>query len=298
MGTGWFATEKGGALVVLACGPLPDWKDRRIVANFALRRCNSQALREALSGYRALGGPRPETRYRMPYCRMHVPDRLFGGLSTIQCAVTECVRLAGRAFTFVPATANPMAQAADMPSQDAPSQLLGEIMKRTFDVADATSGGAFSNQAGEVEKLRDARAAPGVQTQVEGGTPLSAQAGNGSASAQLTSAPVLQAASSASSAVGSMGNGTDADLVKLSERAERGDAQAQARLGRMCRLGDGVARDWKQAFEWLGKAARQGDADAQCQLGLMYRKGEGMEKDLKQAFEWFIKAAQQGDLRA
>ena len=45
----------------------------------------------------------------------------------------------------------------------------------------------------------------------------------------------------------------------------------------------------------LKAAAEQGDASAQLNLGVMYANGEGIPKDYVQAYAWFNIAAAQGD---
>ena len=44
--------------------------------------------------------------------------------------------------------------------------------------------------------------------------------------------------------------------------AEAGDAESQYMLGRLYALGDGVPRDFVQAWRWFDRAARQGHAPA------------------------------------
>src|SRR5271166_2226498 len=58
--------------------------------------------------------------------------------------------------------------------------------------------------------------------------------------------------------------------------AEQGNAQAQADLGAIYALGQGVPEDYLQAAAWYRKAADQGNADAQANLGLMYALGWGV----------------------
>ena len=58
--------------------------------------------------------------------------------------------------------------------------------------------------------------------------------------------------------------------------------------------GTGVPRDYKEAFSWYDKAARKGEADAQANLGRMYLQGLGTRKDLIIAYAWFHLAAEQG----
>jgi len=86
-----------------------------------------------------------------------------------------------------------------------------------------------------------------------------------------------------------------AAVRELRPLAERGDAEAQYRLGRMYEFGKGVALDMVQALVWLRKSAAQGNASAQLELGVMYAMGEGVKQDDKLAVEWFQKAAAQGN---
>lgn len=76
--------------------------------------------------------------------------------------------------------------------------------------------------------------------------------------------------------------------------AEKGDADAQFRLGAMYAYGQEVAKDYKQAVRWYTKAAEQGDPRAQIPLGAMYYQGQGVRQDHKQAIKWYTRAAEQG----
>lgn len=87
-------------------------------------------------------------------------------------------------------------------------------------------------------------------------------------------------------------------LVWLRKSAAQGDSEAQLELGVMYATGDGVKQDDKMAVELFRKAATQGEATAQYNLGLMYAKGDGVQKDYAQAVAWFRKAAEQGEVRA
>ena len=65
--------------------------------------------------------------------------------------------------------------------------------------------------------------------------------------------------------------------------------------------GEGVARDWAKAAEWMGRleqVARQGDAWAQFRLGVAYGRGEGVARDHAKGIEWLRKAARQGHAMA
>jgi TPR repeat protein len=80
--------------------------------------------------------------------------------------------------------------------------------------------------------------------------------------------------------------------------AERGNAEAQYRVGRMYEFGQGVAQDKAQGIAWIRKAAAQNHIDAQQELGVIYAIGDGVKQDDVQAVEWFRKAALQGDAMA
>ena len=88
-----------------------------------------------------------------------------------------------------------------------------------------------------------------------------------------------------------------ADIARLREAAERGDAVAQFRLG-IYHQGDGGAQDHRQAVRWYRKAAEQEHAGAQNNLGVMYSNGKGVPKDDQQAVRWYRKAAEQGSAPA
>jgi TPR repeat protein len=77
-------------------------------------------------------------------------------------------------------------------------------------------------------------------------------------------------------------------------RAERGDAEAQYRMGMMTRFGWGVEKDAAAAARWLQQAAENGHAQAQAELGTMYRLGRGVGEDAQQAARWLRAAALQG----
>ncbi|MFO1323979.1 MAG: tetratricopeptide repeat protein [Burkholderiales bacterium] len=82
---------------------------------------------------------------------------------------------------------------------------------------------------------------------------------------------------------------------ELRPLAERGDAEAQYRIGRMYEFGAGFPADKAQGIAWYRKAAAQGHAAAQQELGALYASGDGVPKDDAQALAWFRKAADQGN---
>ncbi len=84
----------------------------------------------------------------------------------------------------------------------------------------------------------------------------------------------------------------------LAELAERGDTEAQYKLGMMYFEGDGVWLDYEKAVFWLKTAGEAGQVEAQLQLCSMYYSGEGVPQDEEQASTWLEKAAEQGSAEA
>jgi hypothetical protein len=80
--------------------------------------------------------------------------------------------------------------------------------------------------------------------------------------------------------------------------AERGDPEAQYRIGRMYEFGNGYPQDKAQGIAWIRKAAAQGHVDAEQELGVVYATGDGVKQDDVQAVTWFRKAAEHGDATA
>jgi Sel1 repeat len=80
--------------------------------------------------------------------------------------------------------------------------------------------------------------------------------------------------------------------------AERGDPEAQYRIGRMYEFGNGYPQDKAQGIAWIRKAAAQGHVDAEQELGVVYATGDGVKQDNAQAVAWFRKAAEHGDATA
>jgi TPR repeat protein len=76
--------------------------------------------------------------------------------------------------------------------------------------------------------------------------------------------------------------------------AEKGDAQAQALLGRAYYEGVGLPRNYNWALHWLEKAVAQGNAEAMFFLGLMHEHGRGVPQSLTRALDLFDRAAALG----
>ena len=87
-------------------------------------------------------------------------------------------------------------------------------------------------------------------------------------------------------------NAYSSDLV---QKAKAGDIYAQFNLGCCYYIGEGVAKDSKEAVKWLTKAAEKGHRDAQKLVGWCYFTGDAGTKDFNEAKKWLTKAAEQGD---
>jgi TPR repeat protein/Zn-dependent protease with chaperone function len=80
----------------------------------------------------------------------------------------------------------------------------------------------------------------------------------------------------------------------LEAAAERGDGDAENRLGIMYLFGRLVPQDTAKAVFWIGKAAAAGHAEAENTLGIMYLRGRGVSQDSVVAAQWFRRSAEQG----
>lgn len=90
------------------------------------------------------------------------------------------------------------------------------------------------------------------------------------------------------------GGDYDAALREFEPLAERGDAEAQAKLGHMYEKGHGLPRDYDEAMKWYRLAGEQGHAEAQYGVGMLFRNGLYGRQDFIQAHIWFTLAAAQG----
>ena len=83
----------------------------------------------------------------------------------------------------------------------------------------------------------------------------------------------------------------------LTKAAEAGNAVAQLRLALMYDQGDGVAKDWRQAYNWYARAAAQGEPESLNQVGLFYELAEGVGENWDLAAELWKASAEQGWLK-
>jgi len=79
-------------------------------------------------------------------------------------------------------------------------------------------------------------------------------------------------------------------LKELKPFAQKGNAEAQFKLGAMYGNGLGVERDVAEAVNWYRKAAEQGNAEGQFYLGLSLAYGQGVTKNEAEAVKWCRKA--------
>ena len=80
----------------------------------------------------------------------------------------------------------------------------------------------------------------------------------------------------------------------ITKAAEQGNAPAEAVVGDLNYLGEGVPKDFSQAAYWYRKAADAGIIHGQFSLGEMFSNGYGVPQDKAQAAVWYRKAAEQG----
>lgn len=93
--------------------------------------------------------------------------------------------------------------------------------------------------------------------------------------------------------------GSYADAISvLQPLAERNNAKAQVRLGRLYLEGHGVERSDAEALRLFRRAAEQGDGEARLKLGDMYAAGRGVPQNNFQAYVWYGAAARAGNVTA
>jgi uncharacterized protein len=85
------------------------------------------------------------------------------------------------------------------------------------------------------------------------------------------------------------------DIVSIRQLAEKGDAEAQSKMGVFYATGVGMKRDKQQALSWYRKSAEQGYPVGQWNLAFMYVRGEGaVAANFPVARELFRQAAEKG----
>lgn len=98
-----------------------------------------------------------------------------------------------------------------------------------------------------------------------------------------------------------VGGVDDAKAVEwFRKSADKGDSAGQMELGRAYRVGNGVPKDVREAYQWIFKAASQGEPKAWTSMGIFYDSSfpEGNAlvggSDDAKAAEWYRKAAEAG----
>ena len=83
-------------------------------------------------------------------------------------------------------------------------------------------------------------------------------------------------------------------FAETKQKAEQGDALAQAQMGAMYQLGrNGVKKDAQQSAAWMLKAANQGLVEAEVFMAALYDRGLGVKQNVNTATQWYEKAAAQ-----
>jgi uncharacterized protein len=77
----------------------------------------------------------------------------------------------------------------------------------------------------------------------------------------------------------------------IEQTAERGDLDAQYRLGEKYMYGQGADKDVARGLAWWRKAAAHGHIQAQWQLGFVHEMGRVVPRDDRQAAAWYRRAA-------
>lgn len=77
----------------------------------------------------------------------------------------------------------------------------------------------------------------------------------------------------------------------LQKAADRGDAEAMVKLGRVFASGEQLPKDPKQAAKWMQLAAATGNPEGMFELGRFYRDGIGLAQNSVRAYVWFSRAA-------
>ncbi|PKY18744.1 HCP-like protein [Rhizophagus irregularis] len=84
------------------------------------------------------------------------------------------------------------------------------------------------------------------------------------------------------------------NLNKYLEFAIKGVPMAQYNLGYCYQYGQGVTKDYKEAFEWYSISANNECAEGQNKLGECHYHGIGTTQDYLRAYKWYSKSANNG----
>jgi uncharacterized protein len=87
-------------------------------------------------------------------------------------------------------------------------------------------------------------------------------------------------------------------FLETKEKAETGDPNAEADLGRMYHWGTTVDKNYDEALKWFRKSSDQGNTNGQTGLGFMLFFGEGVTENDTEAARLFNLAADKGQIGA
>ena len=91
----------------------------------------------------------------------------------------------------------------------------------------------------------------------------------------------------------------DEAIKWMTKSAEQGHTPAAYALGKLyCGGKNEFPKDYKKAAYFTKKAAELGHVKSQFHMGYMYEKGIGVKQDMKEAVKWYRKAARRGDKMA
>lgn len=82
-------------------------------------------------------------------------------------------------------------------------------------------------------------------------------------------------------------------LSFLKDDAEKGNIEAQFKLGVLYYIGRGVTQNFEASYESFHKAAEQGDTKSRLVVGVLCAKGQGTIQNLREAEHW-LKLASEG----
>jgi TPR repeat protein len=86
----------------------------------------------------------------------------------------------------------------------------------------------------------------------------------------------------------------DEMTAAIKERADRGDSEAQWRLGVNLLTGNTTDDTKAAAFQWISKSANHGNRIGEFWLGKLYWTGQGTETNRSEALHWIQKSAEKG----
>ena len=87
---------------------------------------------------------------------------------------------------------------------------------------------------------------------------------------------------------------TEEELNKIVEAADKGDSDAQLKLGMLF-----IRSDEKKALKWIYRSAKQGNIEAITELGILYEDGKcGLEQSNEKAVGLYLRAAKSGHVPA